>query len=276
MPFWPDRFHLETVRSGTAAVPFVGALDGFTTGLTVCWDLKRRLLSSYTGKAGLVRADRTGQPTYEIPFLANGAWDTAGLLSFAGSDSVYLVQAYAQIGSFAFEQATAAAQPRLVNAGVLDANGAVFDGTSKLLVTSSILPYDVISASIFQFYLRSYQGVSPSASQRILLYNVPGGGINIYNNLSGTTYFDSPDRISGASSGAVAGNVSDLSCERFGTAARVVTNNAVTFSGTVAANMSNNSIAMCLGDGFEGNISSCVIWNTGDTTLATARTTALL
>lgn len=114
---------------------FVGPLDNYTAGLVVCWSVSRKLLSSYTGAACLVRADRSGQPTFNVPFNADGTLNTSALLAFAGSDSVYVVTAYAQYGAVDFTQSNAADQPRIVNAGVIEPYGGRFYEARKLKAT---------------------------------------------------------------------------------------------------------------------------------------------
>ena len=126
---------LSLAASRPLSVPFVGALDDYRVGLAVCWNVFQRLLASYLGYAFLARANRTGQPTMDIPFLPNGALDTATLLAFAGSDSVYVVKVYGQIGSIDFANGTAADQPRIVNAGVLEPYGARFNSAQTLRAT---------------------------------------------------------------------------------------------------------------------------------------------
>ncbi|WGD31645.1 hypothetical protein AncyloWKF20_07455 [Ancylobacter sp. WKF20] len=79
------------------------------------------MLTSYTGP--LLRARRASDNS-EMEFGARGdGWlDTSALLSWAGTSSVLLVALYDQTGQARHAvQATAARQPRLVNAGVLDA-----------------------------------------------------------------------------------------------------------------------------------------------------------
>lgn len=111
---------LSLAASRPMSAPFVGALDAFTAALAVCLSVLRRLLASYTGPLMLVRADRMGQPTMDIYPLADGTLDVAALLTFAGSDSVYVVTVYDQSGgAHDATQADAAEQPKIVDAGVL-------------------------------------------------------------------------------------------------------------------------------------------------------------
>jgi len=98
---------------------FVGALDAYTTNLTVAWSLSRRLLSSYTGP--LIRIRRSSDSTEQnIGATALGDLDTAAITSFVGSNSAFVRTVYHQNGGANLEQATAASQPRIVNAGTLE------------------------------------------------------------------------------------------------------------------------------------------------------------
>jgi len=117
MPFWPDRFHLETVRSGTAAVPFVGALDGFTPFMA--WSHRRALLTSFTGD--LLQARRTSDDApYNVARKANGEGDTAGLLSFVGGSSAAVASVTEQVGTgYDFIQPTTDSQRMIVDGGSL-------------------------------------------------------------------------------------------------------------------------------------------------------------
>jgi len=84
MPFWPDRFHMETVRSGTAASPFVGPLDAYESGLAFAV-LPFRGFTSYTGACCRVRDagdsdaeqdevfDAAGEPVFPTLVGAGGA-----------------------------------------------------------------------------------------------------------------------------------------------------------------------------------------------------------
>ncbi|HEY9215902.1 MAG TPA: hypothetical protein VIQ29_23970 [Ancylobacter sp.] len=108
-PFNPSLF-------GRAAPP----LDG-VPGLFAASGL-RRLVSSYTGP--LVRLRRSSDNA-ESDFSAGpGAWlDEAAVLAWCGGASAYARTQYGQAGGLDLVMITAAAQPRLVNAGVMETMG---------------------------------------------------------------------------------------------------------------------------------------------------------
>lgn len=283
MPFWPDRFHLETVRSGTAAVPFVGALDGFTSGLKGVWNIKKRLLASHTGSAFLCRADRTGQPTAEIGYLASGDWDEAALMSFAGSDSVYLVTPTEQSGcGLVLTQGTAFLQPRLVNAGVLETDGAYFNGSSSYLRITGMNVLDFLGPTASHFYLRTK--IASPAADNFKVFNMTGGICDSwlpYRN--GNVYIDIPmaGRFSGGTPSGLVGSLKDVSFERESTAGRFRVNGTTEISGTVGASNASATVNFTLGadengvSPFQGHISSLVVWNTAANSDCVARNSAL-
>lgn len=265
---------LSLAASRPLSVPFVGALDGFTSGLVVCWSVTQRLLSSYTGPLLLVRADRTGQPTLAIGYNADGTWDTAALMTFAGSDSVYVVTAYAQYGAYDFTEPSAASQPRIVNAGVLEANGAFFNGGQDLANVVVAFP-------------------SGSTRQVVTRLNVPTGGgggmwehlgsasdTGVYVNSFGGVYSDMPETDARVFSASLTNDVDHvLSEERNGVSA------STRVDGSVVASRSDATGAMAVGPAYcavgqrhgykiIGNIQTHCQWS--DTNNATGRAAALL
>jgi hypothetical protein len=248
---------------------FVGPLDDYTSGLKIAWDVRRRLLSSYTGALFEVRADRSGQPTFDVPFKADGTWDTAALLSFAGSDSCYVTQVYPQIGSIVFAQATAANQPRIVNAGVLNANGIKFEFGRNL--SSSIVAADWTGSSGTAYQIVCNMHLSTGAGGGLWTNQTDCGG---YVNAYGGLYFDSPARIN---TGPIADNASHVySQEKSNPDAAIRVNGTVVVSSGNANGTATGS-SFVIGDnsafGFSGSLSSWCIWD--NTTDAAGRAAAL-
>lgn len=106
-----------------ASAAFVGPLDDYASGLAAAFST-RRLLASYA--ASLLRIRESGGNTEaDIGFDSNGNLDTTALLAHVGSNSGYVTKVYDQSGSGDdLVQATAAKQPRIVNAGtVVTLNG---------------------------------------------------------------------------------------------------------------------------------------------------------
>lgn len=103
----------------------------------------RKIRSGYAGSCLRVRrsSDSTQQ---DIGFDGNGLLDTTALLAFVGAGSGFVAKWYNQgtAGSSAdIANATAGAQPRIVNAGVVDTKNSlptvVFDGTNDFLTHAS-------------------------------------------------------------------------------------------------------------------------------------------
>jgi hypothetical protein len=101
----------------------------------------RALSSAYTGAAIEVRKTVAGATSVQdIGFLYDGSLDTASLLSFAGSDDVFVAKWYDQSGEgIDIENITASKQPKLVNNGILETKGglpvAKFSGGQVLNAT---------------------------------------------------------------------------------------------------------------------------------------------
>ncbi len=141
-----------------AGIAFAGRrpllpLDGFGgSGLYAAFGV-RRLLSGYGGP--LMRVRRTSDNAEADIYPAGGGWlDSAALAAFAGAGSAFVVQWHDQTGNGrAATQATAGAQPRIVNAGVIDvgANGRPalsFDGSNDTLAIQSSLDYSRNAAAL--------------------------------------------------------------------------------------------------------------------------------
>jgi len=254
-------------------VPFVGALDAYESGLKIGFDVTRRLLSSYTGPSCLVRADRTGQPTMDLAYKADGAWDTDALLSFAAGDSVYLVTAYPQIGSIQFTQPLAGSQPRLVNAGVLDADGAAFINGRKIAAT--------LDAGDFT----GGAGTTVQVVSRVKMPSGGGGGLwsflgstnsGMYVNAYGGLYSDVPDRIVGA---VLSEGVSHtISQERSGANNDLRVDNSIVVSSTSASGVvAGTGVDFVIGDyfamGLTLSLGAFCVWD--NTTDAAGRAAAL-
>ena len=146
-----DFWHVTGTGTTTPAQPgFVGPFDSLAVPFRA--HSLRRLRSAYTGPAIKVRrsSDNTEQ---DISFTSDGQLDTSALTAFAsGSDSAFVTTWYDQSG-FArhFVQTTVAAQPRIVNNGVVDTRNSkptlVLDG-NDYLTSSTVGLYVAGSASV--------------------------------------------------------------------------------------------------------------------------------
>jgi len=121
-------------RARNGGVAFVGALDALPAQAIVYG--VRRLRAGYTG--ALIRVRRSSDNTeQDIGSIATGDLDTTALTAFVGAGSGYVTTWYDQSGNARNAvQATQASQPRVVNAGVVDALGGkpsvVFSGAQVL------------------------------------------------------------------------------------------------------------------------------------------------
>lgn len=134
----------------------------------------RRLRSEQNG--ALMRARRSSDNAEsDIEATASGWLDTATLLAWSGSSSVYVRTLYDQSGrGLHVTQATAASQPRLINAGVLETapNGRPW----MRCATNQFLRYDYTSGQL---------PAGGSAGTLACVANLGAGdGINIINGLS--------------------------------------------------------------------------------------------
>jgi hypothetical protein len=125
-------------------VPFVSAnllLDQYS-GAAAAYSL-RKLRTAYTGSAIRVRRsnDNTEQ---DIGFTSAGDLDTASLKTFVGANSGFVTTWYNQGDSASLDltQATAANQPRIVNAGTVERRNGYpsifFDGSNDRLAQSGL------------------------------------------------------------------------------------------------------------------------------------------
>jgi hypothetical protein len=88
------------------------------TGASAAYAL-RKLRAAYAGAAIRVRRS-SDNAEQDIGFTNTGGLDTSTLLTFVGSGSGFVTTWYDQAGSVNATQATAANQPRIVNAGVVE------------------------------------------------------------------------------------------------------------------------------------------------------------
>lgn len=98
-------------------------LAGLGSPAAAAWSAARRLREAHTG--ALIRVRRSSDNAeQDIGATSTGALDTAALLAFCGAGSGYVAKVYDQAGGgYDMAQATAAAQPRIVNAGALETIG---------------------------------------------------------------------------------------------------------------------------------------------------------
>ena len=115
----------------------------------------RKLASAYAGAAMRVR--RSSDSTEQDIGFVSGNLDTAALLAFAGSGSAFVVTWYDQSGNARnHTQATTSKQPRIVNAGVLDAlNGkptVIADGVDDIFTDTVPGAFTAGAASLLSVF----------------------------------------------------------------------------------------------------------------------------
>jgi hypothetical protein len=205
--------------------------------------------------------------------LANGSWDSAGLLSFAGSDTVYAVAPYEQgSGAQVFTQSTGSNQPVLVSGGVINTDGPLF-GAGAHFTAGIINALDVWSDTQAQCYFRANSSSDAGSVARYFSH----GSLLCYlpYQVLGNLYLDFPDRIQVATPGGFLDAVKDVSLEHQPATTYIRINGSTAVSGAVSNPIASNVSELRVGDGLIGNLSSCVIWNTCDNTLSAARSAAL-
>ena len=111
--------------SGGGGLPFTPPLDVYT-GAAAAYSL-RLLRTAYAGSA--IRVRRSSDNAEQDIGFVSGSLDTATLLTFCGAGNGFVTTWYDQAASVNLTQITAASQPRIVNAGVLD----VVNGKAAIL-----------------------------------------------------------------------------------------------------------------------------------------------
>ena len=167
--------HGILARGGTPAASLL--LDTYTNA-AVAYSL-RKLRTAYTGNAIRVRRS-SDNAEQDFGFVSN-VLDTASLLTFCGAGSGFVTTWYDQSGNgLNSTMSTAAQQPRIVNAGVLDVKnlkaGFRFDGTDDYLNRTAITALNSGNTySIFSVAANETTGVlgdilnTHNGSQRLLM-----------------------------------------------------------------------------------------------------------
>lgn len=179
MPAIGIRMGLQAQRPSSGGAPSL-ILDSLSAGAAYS---TRKLRTAYAGAAIRVRRSSDNVEA-DIGFSGN-ALDTAALTAHVGANSGFVVTWYDQSGNARHvTQATAARQPRIVNAGTIDKlNGkpaALWDGTDDILANGSPFMYAAGAATIFLVHSLAasaaanvfFEGSSASATQR---YQIRGG-----------------------------------------------------------------------------------------------------
>jgi hypothetical protein len=135
-------------QSVTIAAAPVFYVDDYVTP-AAAWSVEKKLISDYAGALFRVRRSNDDAES-DIGFDGDGNRDDAALAAHVGANSGYVTRVYDQMGDANADMlnATAAQQPRIVNAGVID-SGAVFDGSNDNLRASGSFTVGSTSATLF-------------------------------------------------------------------------------------------------------------------------------
>ncbi|WP_296277867.1 arabinofuranosidase catalytic domain-containing protein [Pseudomonas sp. UBA7530] len=121
-----------------------GYLDDFSPAPRVAYSL-RKVISTATVA---IRVRRSSDNAEQDIGFAGDALDTAALAAFVGSNSAFVTTFYDQTATgINLVQATAASQPRIVNAGAFD-GAAIFDGTNDWMSAASV-PFGTAYAAAY-------------------------------------------------------------------------------------------------------------------------------
>jgi hypothetical protein len=159
-------------------------LDSFS-GASAAYSL-RNLSSAYTGP--LIRVRRSSDNAErDIYGTFRGDLDLAALTSFVGANSGFVTTWYDQSGTGRHAtQATAASQPRIVNAGAVETEGGRpsinFAGTAAILIASG----GFVGGSFTSFAV--YRHVSTTNQNAYTLFTVSGTYIQILDYASNSNY----------------------------------------------------------------------------------------
>jgi hypothetical protein len=173
----------------SAAVAYV---DDYVTPYGV-WSAEKKLIRAYSGPA--IRVRRSSDNTEQDINFAGDLLDTAALLAFTGSNSGYVTKIYQQVAALTgadLVQATAGSQPRIVNAGTLEADYAWHDGTDDYL-RATLPAGGLASAQATVFARMRIDNVVTSAGTNVggvidAGYNKAGvNGFLLYADVSGVT-----------------------------------------------------------------------------------------
>lgn len=119
-------------------------LDALAVTPEAAYGLKK-LISTATSAIRVRRSSDNAEQ--DIGFVGD-ALDTASLLAFVGSNSGFVAKMYDQVGANHWLQATAANQPRIVNAGSYDGE-CVFDGINDAFTSTSAYAFGTQRVGIY-------------------------------------------------------------------------------------------------------------------------------
>lgn len=241
---------------------FVGPLDNYAANLPIALSVTNRLLSSYTGYAFNARRS-SDSTTMDVGFNGDGTVNTTALLAWVGSSSAYITKVYNQVtgGVGDASQSTAAQQPRIVNAGVLE--DGFYLNTSQWLDIASAGASNYTDGTNVQVALRAKMG---GANNRA--FDFGPDQIASWLPYGGDIYCDAPfpsGRISVTGPVNLYSTYKVTSLERAGSTSTIRFDGSALTSGGVSGTMSGTSIfrigATTLGSGGSiGYVRTFCLW----------------
>jgi hypothetical protein len=125
---------IQQMLLGTGSASAASYLDQLGTTPRCCLSLRKKISTATVA----IRIRRSSDNTEQDIGFSGSSLDTAAITSFVGSNSAYITKFYDQTGhGFDAVQATAANQPRIVNAGTIDSQP-VFDGSNDFLKITAL------------------------------------------------------------------------------------------------------------------------------------------
>lgn len=163
----------------------VGAAPSYLDGLAVTPTLALSLKKVISTATNAIRVRRSNDNAEQDIGFSGNALDTTALAAFVGSNSAYVTKFYDQTGNGRDAvQATAANQPRIVNAGAYDGM-LVWDGTNDSMKIASVpqgTPYFAIYSQIMRADVISGSRVLIEGSSN---YNSNGQNFILFNGFDG-------------------------------------------------------------------------------------------
>lgn len=257
---------------------FVGALDAYSSNLPLALSVTNRLLASFTGYAYNARRS-SDSATMDVAFNADGTVNTTALLAWTGSNSAFITKVYNQgSGGSGLDaaQSTAANQPRIVNAGVLD-DGMRMNNSLFLDVPSS-------AASVYTDGTNVQVGIKAAFDSGAILgrtFSFNSDAFGAYLQYAGVLYWDAPfpsGRLFGAQPAGYNTGYHTTSLERAASTSNVRVDGTVALTGSVASSITGTSVlrigTLSSGaSGMQGNLRTFCLWK--DCTNPAARAAAI-
>jgi hypothetical protein len=161
-------------RFGSAAATY---LDQMSTLPRCCLSLRKKVSTATVA----IRIRRSSDNTEQDIGFSGNSLDTAAITSFVGSNSAFVTKFYDQTGNgFHAVQATAANQPRIVNAGTIDSQP-VFDGSNDFLKITALTNAGA-QAGIYSKLKMALTGGTAVFWESSANYNSNAGGFVAYIN----------------------------------------------------------------------------------------------